>query len=180
MSSISGDDDLEVNDDGNSDGNEQLNTGLEANETRVSHLSLVDGKPDDRSSSDVSKTDVASSSKEKDNKQDLGRKWSKLAALVMTSFVCTSSDERHARGIVVQGDEQRKDVAFCCDSDGEDDDKFDKSINVTEASKVFASGCGALLSFVSGRTDIIASSDKSKTGVTSSIGENIQEGVGRK
>ena len=98
----------------------------------------------------------------------------------MTSFVFTSSDKRHARGIVVQGDEQRKDVAFCCDIDGEDDDNFDKSINVTEVSKVFASGCGALLSFVRGRIDSIASSDRSKTGVTSSIRENTQEGVGRK
>ena len=59
-------------------------------------------------------------------------------------------------------------------------DKSNRSINVVEASNVCASDRGTLLSFADGRIVDIASSDKSKTGVTSSIRENTQEGVGRK
>ena len=61
--------------------------------------------------------------------------------------------------------------------DGDDSDKPNKSTIVTEVSKVFASSCGVLLSFVSGGIDSTALSDESRTGVTSSIREKIQEDV---
>ena len=68
-------DDVKVNnddDDDDSDESKKSNNVAEKSKAyaidRVAQLSLVDGIIDDRSSSDVSKTDVASSSKEKDNK----------------------------------------------------------------------------------------------------------------
>ena len=55
-------------------------------------------------------------------------------------------------------------------------DKSNKSIIVIEASKVFASDRGTLLSFADGRIVDIASSDKSKTGVAASSKEKHIEG----
>ena len=57
------------------------------------------------------------------------------------------------------------------DGDGNDNTKSNQSANVAEVSKVYACDRGALLSFVDGRIDDIASSDKSNNGVSSSSKE---------
>ncbi len=82
-------------------------------------LSFADGQIVDITSSDKSKTGFTASSKEKHVKENVERKLSMSAVLVVTSFVITLSDVKHAGSVDVQVVERYEDVVVCCDSDVE-------------------------------------------------------------
>ena len=86
---------------------------------RCTLSSLADGRIVDIASTDKSKKGVTASSKEKHVKGNVERKLSMSAALVVTSFVVTLSDVKHAGSVDVQVVERYEDVVVCCDSDVE-------------------------------------------------------------